>query len=198
MRSFGRAIRAAGYSAFMPRYDGWGSSLEAIVEQITSFLAERKAGQERPIHFVGHSMGGLVARAVVWRLRPRHMGRMVMLGTPNNGSELADFADLYDIFRPILGQAGPALKTGGLHPLLCDLPAPDYEVGVVAGNRPLFELLRILPRPHDGKVSVASTHLKGERDHIILPVTHALMPFDHKVQAQTARFLRSGTFSRDR
>ncbi|HEX7821000.1 MAG TPA: hypothetical protein VF463_10320 [Sphingobium sp.] len=67
-------------------------------------------------------------------------------------------------------------------------------MGIIAGNRPLPSPLRVMPHPHDGKVSVASTHLIGEADHIVLPVSHAAMPFNRTVQQQTLHFLTNGLF----
>jgi hypothetical protein len=113
---------------------------------------------------------------------------MVLIGTPNAGSELADFCAGQPLLRPLLGRAAATLVTRNAAD-----PSP-YVVGVIAGDRPLPSPLRIMPRPHDGKVSVASTHIVGEADHIILPVSHAVMPFDRNVQRQTRLFLAEGKF----
>lgn len=160
----------------------------------------RGIGSTRAVHFVGHSMGGLIARAVVERLQPRHMGRMVMIGTPNAGSELADFCMRWRILRPVLGKAAPALVTADRLPALEAFGPPAYPVGVIAGDypdpSPLMRQLRLMPLPNDGRVSVASTHLQGQADHIVLPVFHGVMPFNRAVQMQTAHFLTTGLFQR--
>lgn len=189
-----RALRRHGFQTMCPWYESWATPFDRIVERIYRHLDRHGVGRDRPVHFVGHSMGGLIARAIVERLQPAMMGHMVMIGTPNAGSELADFCTRLHILRPLLGRAAPALVTQRLLPLLDALEDPAYRVGIIAGNRPLPSPLRVLPRPHDGKVSVASTHLSGEADHIVLPVTHAFMPFDSAVQRQTAHFLTVGTF----
>lgn len=196
MRAMARTLGRQGLSTQVIWYESWANPFHAIVDRICRQIEVRHLGRERPLHLVGHSMGGLIARAVAARLDPTHMGRMVMIGTPNAGSELADFCTRWRILRPFLGRAGPALVTQRLLPQLDDLPSPSYPFGVIAGDRPLANLLRVMPPPHDGKVSVASTHLAGEADHITLPVSHAIMPFDRAVQEQTAHFLTHGRFRR--
>jgi len=196
MWSIAKALRSVGFAPYLPWYETWSCPFEDTVDKLCTVLSERAIGTGRTVHFVAHSMGGLVARAVIARLQPIRIGRLVMLGTPNGGSELADFAAASPILRTVLGCAGPALVTRRDHPAIAALGSPDYPVGVIAGNRPLPGLLRILPMPHDGKVSVAATHVDGEADHIVLPVTHTLMPFDRRVREQVLAFLREGRFAR--
>jgi pimeloyl-ACP methyl ester carboxylesterase len=196
MRLLGRAVRGAGFTPLIPWYASWSIPFDAIVERLATALSRQAIGTDRPVHFIGHSMGGLIARALATRLQPPRIGRMVMLGTPNGGSELADFCSAWPVLRPILGHAEPALITRRDHPAIAALAAPDYPVGIIAGDRPLAKLLRVLPPPHDGKVSVAATHLEGEADHIVLPVSHVLMPFDRRVGRQALHFLQSGKFQR--
>jgi pimeloyl-ACP methyl ester carboxylesterase len=197
MRAMGRVLRRDGFRDICPWYESWASPFDRIVERICKALETRHIGTERSVHFVGHSMGGLIARAVAARLDPPLMGHMVMIGTPNGGSELADFCMNQRVLRPALGRAGPALITGRILPLLDALEPPAYSVGVIAGNRAMPGPLRILPHPHDGRVSVASTHLAGESDHIVLPISHGMMPSNRAVQRQTLHFLTMGQFARD-
>lgn len=194
MRLLARTVRAAGFTPHIPWYASWSTPLDTVAEKIAGALSRRAIGTSRPVHFVGHSMGGLIARAVIDRLRPARIGRVVMIGTPNGGSELADFCAARPLLRPILGHAEPALVTRRDHPAIASLAPPCYPVGVIAGNRPLPGMLRIVPPPHDGKVTVAATHLEGETDHIVLPVSHVLMPFDPRVGRQTRAFLEQGRF----
>lgn len=196
MRPLAATLRSAGFTPVIPWYESWLSPFEAMVDRVCEALEPLDLGRDAPVHFVGHSMGGLVARAVVARLYAGRAGSVVMMGTPCRGSELADFCAQYALLRPILGRAGPALMTGGCHPLIHALPDPDYPVGVIAGDRPLPGPLRVLPAPHDGKVSVAATHLPGQADHIVLPVSHVLMPYSRLVRQQVAAFLTQGAFDR--
>lgn len=194
MRLLARTLHTAGFTTHIPWYPSWSAPLDAIADRIAEALAREAIGRSRPVHFVGHSMGGLIARTVIDRLQPARIGRMVMIGTPNGGSELADFCAARPLLRPILGHAEPALVTRRKHPAIASLAPPDFPVGVIAGDRPLPGMLRIVPPPHDGKVTVAATHLEGETDHIVLPVSHVLMPFDPRVGRQTRAFLEQGRF----
>src|SRR5262249_15575977 len=149
-----------------------------------------------PVHFVGHSMGGLLARVYVAKFRPPKLGRVVMLGTPNGGSEVADLLHHLALYRAWYGPAGQQLTTR-LDTTLTSMPAPDYPVGIIAGNRalhPLSSLIK-LPKPNDGTVSVASSRLEGMADHIIVDAYHAELPRHRAAIGQTIAFLREGRFT---
>jgi pimeloyl-ACP methyl ester carboxylesterase len=192
-----RRLRRLGYETRLLGYDSWGKSLPEICGRLAPRLAMIATAARGPLHLVGHSMGGLVARALIQRQRPANLGRVVMLGTPNSGSELADFAARWAITKAILGKAEPALITrrpAGFDALLGTV---DYPVGIVAGNRPIsLGWSRLFPGPHDGKVSVASTRLASAADHIVLPLAHEMLPYHRDAQRQVAQFLAHGRFER--
>ncbi len=77
------------------------------------------------------------------------------------------------------------------------LGAVHYPIGIIAGDRSLLPVpAPMLPRPHDGKVSIAATHVAGLTDHMVLPVTHTLMVYDRRVIAAVLAFLAEGSFGR--
>lgn len=195
-RPLARMLKRAGYRTIELGYDSWGKSLEEISDRLRPRVAEIDETCEGPLHFVGHSMGGLVARALIARERPAHLGRVVMLGTPNSGSEIADFVDSQMLLRPILGRAGPALVT--TRPAAVDalLGTVDYPLGIIAGSRAVMPITvqPFLPFPNDGKVSVASTRLEQATDHIILPLSHAMLIYHASVHRQIRHFLAHGRF----
>lgn len=194
-----RMLRRAGFETRELGYDSWGKSLSQICDRLLPRVARIAERSEGPVHFVGHSMGGLVIRALLTRWRPVELGHVVMLGTPNAGSEVADFVDSWMVLRPILGQAGPALVTRRPNAVE-DLFGPvDYSLGIVAGdwNLPGTPFSRLFDGPHDGKVSVASTMLPEAADHIVLPLPHTMLLYHGEAHRAARHFLIHGRFDAD-
>lgn len=147
-----------------------------------------------PVHAVTHSMGGILLR---WYARHRgvgRLGRVVMLGPPNGGSEVVDRLRSWRPYRWLNGPAGQQLGTGSDSVPLSLGPAP-FELGVIAGDRSINLMLSLmLPGPNDGKVTVERTRLKGMKDHCVLHVTHPFMMRRKPVMKQVLHFLRHGCF----
>jgi len=172
--------------------------MSAIIAHLHPRIAAFEATFDGPLHMVTHSLGGLVARALFAAKRPERAGRVVMLAPPNAGSELADLLFRLWMDRLVLGRIGSQLRTGRSADDETLLGAVDFDLGVIAGDRaldPVFPRL-LLPLPNDGKVAVAATRITGMREHIVLPVSHTLMPLDRRVRAQMLAFLGNGTFNR--
>ena len=190
-----RAFRAEGFATLNLDYPGRKAGLDALVEGVAPEIAAF-SGQVGRLHFVTHSMGGLVARGVITRHRPANLGRVVMLGTPNGGSEVADLLHRLLPYRLFFGPAGAELTTRRTAELSALLGRVDFPLGIIAADRSiwLIESWLILPRPNDGRVSVARTKVAGMADHLTLHATHDLMILDRKAIAAALRFVRHGRF----
>lgn len=196
MRAMERALERAGYRVLNLDYRSRHLPLGDLAEAIHPAVSRFAAAAPGAFHAVGHSMGGLLLRAYLARHRPARLGRCVMLGTPNNGSELADRLRGWPLYRLAFGPAGQQLVTTPGDALRAALGTVDYELGVLAGDRPLSTLAAalLLPGPSDGTVTVASTRLAGMADHRVVPTSHTRLTSHPEAVAATLRFLRSGRF----
>ena len=176
-----RALERQGFRTLNWHYRSLWGSIETHAAQLAAKAKELDddTSVER-LHFVGHSMGAIVVRRAVAMTRPRKLGRVVLLAPPNSGSRLADFA------LRLFGQRLTAATELCSHPdsyVNRLAPAADLDCGVIAAS-------------WDHAVSLASTHLPGQRDHLVLRSLHTL-PLHRHTPAQVGHFLREGRFLRE-
>jgi len=147
------------------------------------------------VHFVTHSLGAIVLRQHLATEPLPNLGRVVMLGPPNRGSEIVDALKRGPFLRLFTGPTGEQLGTSS-EDLPRKLGPARFELGVIAGDRSLNPFFsRRLLKPHDGKVSVASTRLEGMSDFRVLHCSHTFLPWRKDVIRQVISFLETGSFS---
>lgn len=188
-------LQNRGYHVCNIGYDTRVDSIAAAADTVFDSLSEC-ARTKQPTHFVTHSLGGLVLRSLLDRYSIEALGRAVMLAPPNRGSEIADWLRTFPLTEILMGRLAAQLGTRD-EDLPRRLPSPPIVYGVIAGNRwinPVGPWL--LPAPHDGTVSVASTRLEGMSDHLVLPYTHTFIMSAFEVAEQVDAFLQAGQFDR--
>jgi len=196
MRPLAAYCKRQGYRVVNAGYSSCRHPIEILAQSVIppAVAALQHQGVSR-IHFVTHSMGGILLRAYLALQAPPELGRVVMLSPPNQGSELVDSLCRFAWFRLFFGSAGCQLGTGA-EALPTRLGPAAFPLGILTGNRPAIGLSRFFPGPSDGKVSVERAQLPGMADFLVLPCGHSLIMRHRLVQEQVVYFLANGRFSR--
>jgi pimeloyl-ACP methyl ester carboxylesterase len=172
------------------RYSAASSSMGEITEHLDSFVRDLKAPA---VHFLGHSLGGLVIYRFFERFPDQPPGRVVFLGTPSVRSRAAERAGRFAPIAHLMGSAVAAelLQT---HERRWVHARP---LGIIAGRQALGfgRLFAAFSEPNDGTVAVSETHMPGATDTIVLPVSHLGMLVSERVARETGTFLTHGRFS---
>lgn len=185
-------LRQCGFRPIQFSYPTIRRNITLNAAALNRFVARINAEIDaQVIHFVGHSLGGLLIRQFLHDFPSQRPGRIVTLGTPHNGSLVAQHFNRSSLGRLVLGQSLD-------HALLGDMPPWDTsrEIGVIAGtlNLGVGRLVPDLVKPNDGTVSVAETCLNGMTDHIAVHVSHTALLFSTQAAGQTCAFLANGHF----
>jgi pimeloyl-ACP methyl ester carboxylesterase len=183
-------LQKAGLRPALFQFPTLRGTLAQNVERLARFAVDVEGDR---LHFVGYSLGGVVAVTMLaGHVEPR-LGRVVCLGSPLAGSRTASRLQRTPLGRQIVGRSlGEHLLRGGIARW-----NGGADLGIIAGTRSLGigRLVGGFGEPNDGTVMVSETKLPGATAHLCLPVTHTQMLFDRSVAEQTIHFLRHGSFA---
>lgn len=192
LRPLARQLERQGFAVHLFSYPSVRADLLTNAGRLARFLATLNADT---VHLVGHSLGGVLIRALFHHHPQQKPGRIVTLGTPHGGSRAAQHLSRYAFWRWAMGK--------GVIKLLAGAPqhwtSPPREIGVICGTRSFGMgrlLVRHLPRPNDGLLTVKESAFPAAREHLALPVSHTGMLFSREVADQAGQFLMTGKFFR--
>jgi len=196
MEKMARGLRREGFAVVNQNYPSRESGIEKLSDTAISAALENPvlAGCEK-IHFVTHSMGGILVRSYLDRHQIGKLGRVVMLAPPNQGSEVVDKLGCWKVFQALNGPAGSELGTGaGSTPN--QLGRVEFDLGVIAGDRSINWInSMMISGADDGKVSVERAKVAGMKEHVVVHFTHPFIMKRELVIGLTSRFLKQGSFS---
>ncbi|MBI2790365.1 MAG: alpha/beta hydrolase [Gammaproteobacteria bacterium] len=193
MRPIEKALTQCGYKVVNLDYPSRKKNIQTLAKEIYPHIHPFNEESGPFIHFVTHSMGGLVVRQLLAQFSIANLGRIIMIAPPNQGSEIADFLKNNFLFKLYYGAAGQELCTTAskTHPK----PFIKGDLGIIAGQSSFHPLCNfVLPAHHDGKVSVQSTKLTGMKDHIVIHANHTFIMRNKNVIQQIKYFLEHACF----
>jgi pimeloyl-ACP methyl ester carboxylesterase len=188
-------LKRQGYQIINVNYPSRRYTVEQLSENYLAPLLEKKITDKQcRVHFVTHSLGGIIVRQYLATHSLSNIGRVVMLGPPNHGSGIINFMRSHALTRIFLSATGHELGTTEK-----DLPARlgpvTFECGVIAGDRSLNPFLSaFLNGPNDGKVTVESAKVSGMRDFLKVHFSHTWLMWREATLRQTLTFLQTGYF----
>lgn len=185
-----------GYRVLNVNYLSTKHPIEYLADEVLhSIIQEWDKAAGSKLHFVTHSMGGIIVRYYLRQHKLPHLGRVVMLSPPNQGTELVDQLEGNFIFNKSGGPPARQLGTDK-NSLVLNLGPVDFELGVIAGSRSMNPFYSsILPGPDDGVVAVERTKVEGMADFLVVPYSHRSIMKKKEVIAQVVYFLEHGSFN---
>lgn len=192
------ALTSAGFKVRNVGYPSRSAPIEKLADDaIGKAVADCENDGATKIHFITHSLGGILVRSYLARHQIPNPGRVLMLAPPNQGSEIVDKIGGWSLFKTINGVAGNELGTDS-NSVPNRLGPANFSLGIIAGDRSInwINSWFLIPGRDDGKVSIERTKLAGMSDHIVIHATHPFIMRNHEVIQQTIYFLRNGKFDK--
>ncbi|MGR9086411.1 MAG: esterase/lipase family protein [Gammaproteobacteria bacterium] len=199
MEKAGHFFSEYGYRIINVEYPSRKRPVESLaVESIDWALEQCDPLRTHKIHFLTHSLGGILIRYYLSVKSIDRLGRVVMLAPPNQGSEIVDKLGSWRLFQFLNGPAGLQLGTRD-DSLPNSLGSISCQVGVIAGNKAINPFLSLLiPGDNDGKVSVRRSQVEGMVDFIVVPYSHTFIMQRRYVLEQSLHFIQHGRFCRSK
>lgn len=199
MLGAGLWFRRAGYRVEYVGYPSRKVSIEKAIREHVSPSLDKIAARPGAgtLHFVTHSLGGILFRA--WAAqRPEGfpLGRSVLLAPPNNGCEIVDHLGDWVVAKKIMG---PVLQELGTKKNSTPkrLGAAPPETAVIMGDRASLPFFRKWLGPEsDGVVSVTGGRIPGLKDFAVMPAGHTWIMWRPWILTAAEHFIREGHFPR--
>lgn len=188
MEPMAHYLHQQGYHTINVPYPSFRKPIEESCRIVHNAIRLHEKGSH--IHFVTHSLGGIITRKLLAELPLKQTGRVVMLAPPNQGSEIVQWLDKCGPLKHTLGPAGQQLRMGSV-----DAPtlAEETDAAVIMGRRSTIPFFRtLLDDENDGIVSVESGKIEGMNEFHILDTDHTFIATDPRVMKMTAQFLNDG------
>jgi hypothetical protein len=190
-------LQGAGYRVLSFGYPSRSEPMEALVDRLADSVRVWRAGDPAGLHFVTHSMGGVLVRSYLAEQPEPFPGRVVMLSPPSQGSEIVDALADSPLLTSLLGPAGARLGTDSAG-IAGELAPVDFSLGIITGDRSFNPLGSwLIPGPDDGKVGVSRAWVEGAEGFLVLPGTHTFIMNRRDVAEEVLHFIRHGTFVDD-
>lgn len=194
MQKMKAALVTEGYTVLNFGYESTRYKIEILADTLRPRIVEA-TGKSKKVHFVTHSMGGILVRQIQATDPIPNIGRVVMLSPPNKGSEVVDEIGHWRLFQILNGDAGQQLSTNA-DSFVNQLPAIDFECGILTGNRSVNWInSSMIPGEDDGKVSVESAQIEGMSAFKIIHTTHPVIMKKADVIEDVKQFLKTGAFN---
>ena len=185
-------FKNAGYGVEQVEYESLTQNMDEIKKEVFDQI-DRCCLELMKVHFVGHSIGGLLIRSYLGENNISNLGRVVLIGTPNKGwydTEIFDQQWLPHIAIPVLMDIA-----GEDTDFLNSLEPPYYDLGVIAGDIGIGVIEFLLGGPNDGLVRVESTQVEGMKDFVIVRLAHYDLRSKKIVADHAINFLKHGSFT---
>lgn len=194
MNALAKYLETAGYHVVNQGYESTSSTIEQVARQVVPRALAACGARAEKVHFVTHSLGGIVVRYYLQTHTLPAGSRIVMLSPPNRGSEVADRYRQAGWYRWLTGPAGQQLTTADDSMPNRLRPVP-YDTGVITGRKSLDPWFSaFIPGDDDGKVAVERARLVGMKDFLVVNHSHTFIMQSRDVQDNVLSFLRRGYF----